>query len=103
MDTPLTRKVNTHGMIISRIPKWAKEVIIAKAEAEHCGDYGACMAQMIRDANELDSLKIKFFNNDLNVQMIISEPQTVHPPKEEIPSGDEIKFANGNTLKRRKN
>lgn len=80
-------------MIISRIPSWAKDIIIEKANVEHAGDYGSCIAQMIRDAMEYDSLKTKFFNNDLNVSLMINDKYS-EKAKEE--SG--IKTANGRVI-----
>ena len=81
-------------MIISRIPKWAKDIIYAKADAEHCGDYGACIAQMIREAMEYDSLKTKFFNNDLNVSLMINDKNSEKATEE-----GELKTANGRVIK----
>ncbi len=76
-------------MVISRIPEWAKETIKAVAMTEHSDDYGACIAQFVREANEYRILKAKFFNNDLNVTL--SQPQ-----QEEKDSG--ITLANGKKI-----
>ena len=96
METGIQGKIEKRGMIISRIPEWAKEVIKTTAESEHSDDYGACIAQFIRDANEYRILKDKFFNNDMNVKLILDGPskQIEEPEKED----NCIKFANGKKL-----
>lgn len=96
METELTRKVNKNGMIISRIPSWAKKIIKDVSEEENCGDYGACIAQFVRDALEYQALKQKFFNNDLNIDLVINNK---NEEKLEEPE-EKIKFANGKKLKK---
>ena len=81
-------------MIISRMPSWARDIIYEKAEMEHCGDYGACIAQFIREAMEYDCLKTKFFNNDLDINMTVNDK---HSEKEKDGA---IKFANGKEVKK---
>jgi len=81
-------------MIISRIPSWAKDVIIEKANAEHAGDYGACMAQMVRDAMEYDSLKTKFFNNQLDINLMINDKHSERATEE-----SSVTTANGRVIK----
>ena len=79
-------------MVISRIPEWAKETIKAVAMTEHADDYGACVAQFVREANEYRILKAKFFENDLNVTL--SQPQQEQQEQED--SG--ITLANGKKI-----
>ena len=74
MET-IKEKIEKCGMVISRIPEWAKEAIKSVALAEHSDDYGACIAQFIREANEYRILKTKFFDNDMNVT--ISYPEQI--------------------------
>ena len=85
-------------MIISRIPEWVKKIIIDKAESEHCGDYGACISQLVRDALEYNQLKHKFLDDELNVSLLIKDKHNeVEDEKEKI------KFGNGKELERGKN
>ena len=81
-------------MTISRMPSWAKNIIVDKAETEHAGDYGACIAQLLRDAMEYDSLKTKFFNNDLNVSLMINDKYSQKANEEGC-----LKAANGRVIK----
>jgi len=94
MGTEIQRRVNKNGMVISRIPSWAKDIITEKADVEHAGDYGACIAQMIRDAMEYDSLKTKFFNNQLDVNLMINDKHSEKVMKEE----SSIRTANGRVI-----
>lgn len=92
MESEIQKKIENKGMIISRMPEWCKDVIKEIATLEHSGDYGECIAQFVREANEYRLLKDKFFNNDLNV--------TLSYPKEGIESDSvkSITLANGKKL-----
>ena len=70
METKVQQTVNKNKLSISRIPSWAKEVIIGRAEEEFCGDYGMCVAHIVREANEYNCLKRKFFNSELGVKLV---------------------------------
>jgi len=94
MESEITKRVNKNGMIISRMPSWAKQVIYEKAELEHCCDYGACVAQLIREALEYQCLKEKFFNNDLDMNLTVNDKHN----KEEVE--ETLKFANGREVKK---
>jgi hypothetical protein len=95
-ETNIQKVVNKNKLSISRIPSWAKEFIIEKAESEHCGDYGACVAHHIRNSMEYDALKNRLFSGDLNMKLI--ENDEVEKPVEK-----EIKTGNGKVIKRREN
>lgn len=92
MESELKRRIENKGMIISNIPRWAKDVIKDAAEADHTNSYGEAMACFIKEALEYRMLKEKFFNNDLNVTL--SYPQV----DLSMQSDKEIKFANGKKL-----
>ena len=92
MESEIKKRLNQNGLIISRIPSWTKEIIIEKANEEFCGDYGMCVAQIVREANEYNCLKTKFFNSELGVKLITDKHN------EEKPS-NEIKMANGKVIK----
>lgn len=79
-------------MIISNIPRWAKDVIRDAAAADHTDSYGEAMACFIKEALEYRMLKEKFFNNDLNVTLSYPQVDITND------SGPEIKFANGKKL-----
>ena len=91
MDSELSKRIEGEGMHISRIPEWAKEAIKDTAFNEHANDYGACIAQFIREANEYRILKDKFFNNDMNLKIVMDRP-------EEVDKESSIKLANGKKL-----
>ncbi len=93
MYSELQEKINKNGMVISRIPSWARQTIQSVAESEHANDYGACIAQFIREANEYRILKAKFFDNDLNVTLSDTNKQG------EKDTGSDITFADGSTIK----
>lgn len=93
MESEIQKKIENKGMIISRMPDWAKEVIKEVARAEHSDDYGETIAQFVREANEYRLLKSKFFNNDLDVTLSYPEEKK-STKKEELG----IKFANGKKL-----
>ena len=79
-ETKIQKIVNKNRLTISRIPSWAKEWIVNKAESEHCGDYGACIAQVIREAAEYEALKRKFIEGELDVNILINDK---HSPEKE--------------------
>ena len=95
-ETEVQKRVNEDKFNISRLPKWARNIIAEKADAEHCGDRGACIAQILRDAIEYDSLKTRFFNNTLDVSIVINDKHS-----ESATEQGEIKAANGKVIKRR--
>ncbi len=95
METKVQQTVNKNKLSISRIPSWAKEVIIGRAEEQFCGDYGMCVAQIVRESNEYDCLKRKFFNSELGVKLV----NQVSPDEKKKP-GDEIRTGNGRVIKR---
>ena len=71
------------------MPKWARDIIYDRSEMEHCGDYGACIAQFIREAMEFQCFKEKFFNNDFDMKLIVNDKQ------EKEDTEGVLKFANG--------
>ena len=72
------------------MPSWAKDVIIGKADEEFCGDYGMCIASLVKDALEYDCMKRKFFSESFSLNYSAEQQQE---------SNSEIKFANGKTMK----
>jgi len=94
METQVQRAVNKNKLSISRIPSWAKDVIIGRADEEFCGDYGMCVAQIVREANEYDCLKRKFFNSELGVKLITQDNSDEKKKPE-----DEIRAGNGKVIK----
>jgi len=92
METKVQQAVNKNKLSISRIPAWAKEVIVGRADEEFCGDYGMCVAQLVRESNEYDCLKRKFFDGSIKAKLITDEHG-------EEKSNDEIKTANGKIIK----
>ena len=82
-------------MVISRIPKWAKEIIIQRASEQHCDDYGAAIADLVKLGTEYEALKFKFFNNQLDVNLLINDKHS-EAVKEEDKG---ITFASGKEMK----
>ena len=94
METQVQRAVNKNKLSISRIPAWAKEVIVDRAEEEFCGDYGMCVAQFVRESNEYNCLKRKFFNSELGVKLIDQDSSDEKKKPE-----DKITTGNGRVIK----
>lgn len=94
METKVQQAVNKNKLSISRIPSWAKDVIVGRAEEEFCGDYGMCVAQIVRESNEYDCFKRKFFNDEIGVKLV-SQDNSDEKKKPE----DEIRTGNGRVIK----
>lgn len=88
METQVQKVVNKNKLNISRIPSWAKDVIIGRAEEEFCGDYGMCVAQMVRESNEYDCFKRKFFDGSIKAKLITEEKPSEETPKKVIKAAD---------------
>ena len=95
-ENELQTRIKRKGIIISRMPSWAKDAFIERAKLEFADDYGMCLASMIRESNEYLLLKQKFFNNQMDVQLILNnKPQEVEPEKD-----GEIKAGNGRIIRK---
>ncbi len=89
MESKIQERVNKDKWTISRFPSWAKEVVIGRADEEFCGDYGMCLAQMVRESNEYDCLKRKFFNSEFGVKLLTEDNlDEKKKPDEEIRTGN---------------
>ena len=66
------RKFVFKGLVINRVPSWAKEIFIQKAQEEFADDYGQCLAYLLRTTLEYERLKELFLNNQLNVKLLLS-------------------------------
>lgn len=95
METQVQQAVNKNKLSISRIPSWAKGVIVGRAEEEFCGDYGMCVAQFVRESNEYNCLKTKFFNGELGVKLVNQDDSDEKKKPE-----DEIRAGNGRVIRR---
>lgn len=93
MESELQKRIERQGIVISRLPKWAKEIFIARAQEEFCDDYGMCLAAMVKECGEYNKLKQMFLENNLNVSLLFNNPQIKN---EEIKNP--IKFGNGKQL-----
>lgn len=87
MESEIQKRIQRNGLIISRIPGWAKDAFIARSNEEFASDYGLCLASMCKECDEYSRLKEMFFTGNL----ISSLPET----KEE---GKKIILANGKKL-----
>lgn len=86
MESDIQRKINKNGLIISRVPSWAKDAFIERANEEFISDYGLCLATMCKECDEYNRLKEMFFTGNLMDSL---------PNKEE---GKKIILANGKEL-----
>ena len=96
MESEIQKRIAKDGIIISRIPGWAKDLFIVRAKEEFCSDYGMCLSAMIKECGEYNQLKQMFFENDLNVQLVLGSPSGETEEKEE--EGKVLKFGNGKII-----
>ena len=85
--------VEKQGLAISRIPDFAKQFFKSRAKGEFCNDYGMCLAAMVKESMEYARLKQMFFENNLNVQLLLNGQG--NPMEEQT---DRIQFGNGKKL-----
>lgn len=95
MDSEIQKRIEKRGLVISRIPTWAKEIFINRAEEEFCDDYGMCLVAMLKESSEYNQLKQMFFNNELNVQLLLDGKS-----HNEVSGEETIRFGNGKIIKR---
>ena len=91
----IKNKIEFQGIVVNRIPAWAKDYIKSRAKEEFADDYGALLSFLIRETQEYEILKSKFFNNDLQVQLI-QNPQ--ENSEEKVPrslSGQKLNIKKG--------
>ena len=86
MESELQKRINKEGLAISRLPEWAKEVIVSRANLEFCGDYGMCLADIVSSYLEYERLKDLFFSGNI---------PSIDSVKEQIKT---VKFADGKIL-----
>lgn len=97
-ENELHKRIKKRGMIISRIPDFAKQAFIQRAKIEFEDDYGMCLAAMVKESNEYNMLKSMFFQNELNIQLSIGgNPGLPEPTDEEF-----IKTGSGKIIKKRR-
>ncbi|HED06098.1 MAG TPA: hypothetical protein ENI61_05375 [Ignavibacteria bacterium] len=87
MTSEIQKRIERKGLVISRIPIWARDLFIERAKEEFCDDYGMCLSAMIKECGEFSQLKKLFFDNKLNLN------------SDNIVDEKSIKFANGHTIK----
>lgn len=95
-QSEIQKRIERRGIVISRLPDWAKELFIARAKEEFCDDYGMCLASMVKECGEYNKLKQLFFENELNIN--IELPSDNSPIKKEDSSQD-LKLGNGKVIK----
>ena len=94
----LKEKIEHKGLVISRIPDWAKQSFKLWAKQEFADDYGMLLAHLIREANEYAKLKNKFLEGELPIKLSIDKPDTQEIKEDKGPtsiSGKPIKFLGG--------
>ena len=66
----IKKRIEFNGLVISRISSWARDYIKERAKEEFCDDFGQTIAFIIKEVQEYEMLKSKFFNNEMKVQLI---------------------------------
>lgn len=89
----LQQKIEEKGIIISRVPEWAREIFKQKANNECCGDYGWCLSDLIKDSMEYNRIKTMLLNNEFDVSIGIDNKS-----QSQDKAVRTIKFANGKTI-----
>ena len=90
----LKDKIQLQGLVVSRIPSWAKDYIKERAKEEFSDDYGQAIAYFIKMATEYENLKYKFLNSELPIKIGLDTPQV----KEE--EAQVTRSINGEPIKR---
>ena len=94
MDSEIQKRIERKGIVISRLPDWAKELFIKRAGEEFCDDYGMCLASMVKECGEYSQLKQIFFENKLNLKFLSDGAQSKNEDNLK-----EIKLGNGKIIK----
>lgn len=92
-------KIEVKGLIVSRIPSWAKTYIKERAKSEFSDDYGQTIAYLIKMCEEYEALKAKFFQGDLQLQFISNAQSEATSDSPKSISGQPIKLFGGNNVK----
>lgn len=101
METEIEKIVNRNRIVMSSVPTWAKELFLVRSQEEFGDHHGSCLAALLKDSAEYNKLKEMFFNNEMNVQLLLnssqaeSEIETEVKVKEEVNS---IRLGNGKTI-----
>ncbi len=96
MDSEIQKRIERKGIVISRVPDWAKELFISRAREEFADDYGMCLAAMVKECGEYNQLKQLFFENKLNLGADAPKSEDENKEKEiKTGSGKIIKFNGG--------
>ena len=76
METkPSIKNIEFGGIVISRIPSQYKDYFKSLAKEEFCDDYGMTLVSLLKDSIEYNRLKEMFFNNQLNVKLLLDKPE----------------------------
>ena len=88
----LKEQIEYKGIVINRIPSWAKELFKLRAEGEFSNDYGMLLASLLKDSDEYNRLKEMFFNNQLDIQLGLKEKEAEETQAPTNLVGEPIKF-----------
>ena len=76
METkPSIKNIEFKGLVISRITPQYKDYFKSLAKEEFCDDYGMTLVSLLKDSIEYNRLKEMFFNNQLNVKLLLDKPE----------------------------
>ena len=96
----IKEQIEFNGIVINRVPSWAKEIFKLRAQEDFSNDYGMLLVSLLKDSDEYNRLKEMFFNNELDIQLVLNkkeEKEIVEDKK--IPTnlaGEPIKFGGKN-------
>ncbi len=76
----IKHKIELNGIVVSRMPSWAKEVFKEMAKERFADDFGMTISYLLTSTLEYERLKEMFFNNQLNVKLLLepNAPQKVN-------------------------
>ena len=101
METDIEKIVNRNRIVMSSVPTWAKELFLVRSQEEFGDHHGSCLAALLKDSAEYNKLKEMFFNNDMNVQLLLNAPQVETEVETDVKIKEEVKsvrLGNGKTI-----
>ena len=90
----IQERIKKKGLIINRIPEFAKEAFLERAKFEFENDYGMCLSAIIKESNEYLLLKQMFLSGNLNVKLLF-ENNNINSNEENV-----IKTGSGKIIRK---
>lgn len=83
------------GIVMSRVPAWAKDLFKELAKSEFEDDYGQALASLVKEAMEYRQFKQLLLSNNLQLFPIKEEEPKIETVRRSI-NGKPIKLDGGN-------